>query len=124
MTLCGLYNAILILVESLGDVQVHDAFTEACMMIRKTAYDFPMAKFILQGVLALAWSLNVAVPARAVPCFQNLGAGKEELRDIPLAFVLPQTESVRHLLGQEEEAPEGLIEMGMLLSKWSVLSIE
>ncbi|PHH93301.1 hypothetical protein CDD83_8000 [Cordyceps sp. RAO-2017] len=124
MALCGLYNAVLILVESLGDVRKHGTFVDACRMMRLTACDFPMARFILQGILAIAWSLNVAVPARAFPYLQSLDGGKEELRDIPMAFALPQADTIRSLLAEDGEEAGSLVEMGALLSKWSTLSIE
>jgi hypothetical protein len=128
MTLCGIYNAALILVGFLGDgdPRVHATFVQVCMMMRQTASDFPMARFILQGLLALAWSLDVAVPARALPYLQGLGSGKEELRDLPLAFAHPQTEAIRHLLGGEDGGADtkALAEMGTLLSKWSAMCID
>ncbi|KAJ3498502.1 hypothetical protein NLG97_g1076 [Lecanicillium saksenae] len=124
MTLCGIYNAILILVERLDDKALHSVFTETCAMIRRTAADFPMARFILQGIMAIAWSLDLAIPARALPYLQNLGMGKEELVDIPLAFAIPETVVVRSLLTYDNDGADDLKEMGSLLSKWSSLTID
>ncbi|PFH61397.1 hypothetical protein XA68_17449 [Ophiocordyceps unilateralis] len=123
MTLCGLYNAILILVEYLEDARVPHCFVEVCIMIRRTVRDFPMARFILQGVMAMAWSLDVAVPARSLPYLQGLGAGNEEPADTSLAFALPPIEAMRNLLREDGEV-EALVEMGQLLEKWNAMSIE
>lgn len=64
-----------------------------------------MSRFILQGIEAFAWSLKVRLPPQASPFFDNLGAGKEELLDIPLAFSLPHVDSVRKLLGVRQMTP-------------------
>ena len=128
MNLWGLYNSVLILTDVLTKPTFHNDFVDACMMIREMSSDFPMAKFILQGVQAMAWSLNVAVPARAIPYLQNPGCGKEELHDLPLDFALPQTDTRRKMLGQGEEGGEELssdrVGMGVLLSKWSEMLLE
>ncbi len=124
MVLCGMYNAVLILVEKLGDATVHDVFVQVCSMLRLTATDFPMASLILQGVMAMAWSLKVAIPARALPYLQNLGSQKDALRDIPLAFAIPETVVVRSMLANHGDDAADLAEMGRLLSKWSDLTID
>ncbi|KAM5346953.1 hypothetical protein ACJ41O_009958 [Fusarium nematophilum] len=70
--------------------------------------------------------MGLAVPPPAGQYLENLGVGKEDLRDIPLAFALPPAASVRQFLSvEEEEGGSGIgIEMGLLLSKWSALSVE
>ncbi|KAK5991212.1 Notoamide biosynthesis transcriptional activator notL'-like protein [Cladobotryum mycophilum] len=132
MAACGAYNAAMTLVSHLGtDARTHAIFSRACALLHKLAADYPMARFILHGIKALAWSLGVAVPVLAQPYLEDLGSGREELRDIPLAFALPQVAEVRKLLldssgdvGQDDGLDKTEIEMGVLLSKWSSMSIE
>ncbi|KAK7409390.1 hypothetical protein QQX98_008452 [Neonectria punicea] len=92
MVLCGLYNAVLTVVPYLDDPRTHSVFFRATLMLRWTARDFPMARFILLGAKALAWTLKAQVPAEALPHLENLGPGKDELKDIPVALALPPTE--------------------------------
>ncbi|KAM5379675.1 hypothetical protein ACJZ2D_003869 [Fusarium nematophilum] len=47
MTLCGLYNTFLTVVPHLGDPRTHAIFAKAALMLRRTARDSPMAKYIL-----------------------------------------------------------------------------
>lgn len=125
MVFCGMYNSILLLVERLSDARVHETFTRVCALIRKTATDFPMAGLILQGVAAIAWSLKFAIPPDALPYLENLGSKKDDLRDIPLAFAIPDTALVRSMLTESgDEGSADLAEMGKLLARWSAFTID
>lgn len=65
------------------------------------------------------------IPPIAAQYLENLGTGKEDLRDIPLALALPQADVVRDLLADDaSDAQQFGGEMGALLSKWSALSID
>lgn len=124
MVVCGIYTAVMTLVSHLEDDTTHGVFSQACRMLRRMARDHRMASFVLQGVKALAWSLELPLPALAQPFLEDFGSGKEELRDIPLAFALPQAAAVRKIFsGVAEDDLEG-IELGDLLSRWSTLSID
>lgn len=125
MVLCGAYNALLTLSSHLYDPKTHMPFMIACVVIHATANDFPMARFILQGVKALCWTLKMPIPSLAAQYLENLGTGKESLRDIPLAFALPQVDAVRELLSDDDSDAQQLSgEMGVLLSRWSALSVD
>ncbi|KAH8194624.1 hypothetical protein TruAng_011217 [Truncatella angustata] len=125
MVCCGAYNGLLTLSSHLYDRKTHIPFTTACAIIRATARDFPMARFILQAIKALCWTLKMPILPAAMQYLENLGAGKESLRDVPLAFALPQADAVRELLSDDDSDGQQLCsEMGVLLSKWSSLSIE
>ena len=125
MVLCGLYNTLFTVATYLNDPTTHQLFAKACLFMRQTAPDFPMAGFILQAVRAFAWATKMPIPTIAEPSFEGLGITKEELLDVPLAFTLPKTDAVRKLLcnGGDESRKMG-VEMGRLLSKWGALSIE
>ncbi|KAM0415639.1 hypothetical protein ACHAPT_013411 [Fusarium lateritium] len=127
MALCGPYNTVLTVARHLDDATARDMFSRASMILHCAAGDFPMVKFILQGVKVMAWAMGFRLPAEAKQYFKDLGSGKEELKDIPLAFTLPPAAAVREFLsGEEEEGVDSAsgIEMGLLLSKWSALSID
>lgn len=125
MTLCGLYNSILIIVQQLDDLNTHAIFTDICMMIRQTANDFPMAHLILQAVFALACQLDLPVPARAMSYIQEPSKNTEQLQDLPLGFVIPQTDVIKSLLltTRDEGESDALVDMGTVLAKWSRMSI-
>ncbi|KAH6973694.1 putative C6 transcription factor [Ilyonectria sp. MPI-CAGE-AT-0026] len=125
MTLSGLFNAVLAIVPHLDDPKSHAIFFKATLILRWSVRDFPMSRFTLLGIKALAWTLKIGVPPESAPHFENLMTGKEDLKDIPLAIALPPVEAVRKFLSVEDGECGGPgIEMGLLLSKWSTLSIE
>jgi hypothetical protein len=93
-------------------------------MIRRTAADYPLAGFVLQTVLAMAWAVDVAIPARALPYLQNLNLKTDNPRDIPLTFGIPETVVVRNMLRNEGADPGELREMGKLLAQWLNMTIE
>ena len=125
MVCCGVYNTALTVTSYLDDVKTHHIFARACRILRWIASDFPMARYILQGIKAMAWSLEVPIPSGATSFLEELGAGKDELRDVPLAFALPQSGTMRKLLADEgDDSSQMGVEMGLLLSKWSTLSID
>lgn len=125
MTLCGMYNSLLILVEQLDDPKTHPVFIDICMMIRQTAKDFPMAHYILQAIFALACQLDLPIPARAVAYIQESDKKREQLEDLPIGFIIPQTENMKALLltTRDEGENDAIIDMGHLLAKWSRMSI-
>jgi hypothetical protein len=124
MAVCGLYTTAWTLVSFLDNEHIHDIFTRTCFMLRHTSRDFPMSRYILQGLKALAWALKKNLPPSAMACFINLGAGKEDLNDIPVAFIIPLHKQVQEMLGDDEDLSEIGGQLGILLSKWSVLSLQ
>ncbi|KAG5981442.1 hypothetical protein E4U55_002946 [Claviceps digitariae] len=119
------YAYILTLVFHMADPTVHSLFAKASRLILRTGGDFPMSRFILQGIKAMSWSLKVALPPEARPYYENLGSRKELFRDIPISFALPEQNHVRSMLMDSSAAQRGRAEdMGTLLSKWSAMSIE
>lgn len=125
MVLCGIHNGLLTLVSHLHDSKTHEPFVAACIIMHATSEDFPMARLILQGNKALCWTLSKLIPPAALPYLEFNAEAKESLRDIPLAFALPQVGAVRGLLFDEDADTQNLgTEMGMLLSKWSALSTD
>ncbi|KAF5018796.1 hypothetical protein F66182_9214 [Fusarium sp. NRRL 66182] len=126
MACCGLYNSIITLAAHLDDPAARIVFVKASMMLRCIERDYPMAKYILQGIQAMAWAMGFELPTESRQYFKALGTGKEELQDMPLGFTLPSAGSVRELLSADDEndGSQMGIEMGLLLSKWSALSVE
>jgi hypothetical protein len=123
--LCGLYNTLFTLVPHLDDPMTHQPFAKACLIMRQTAFDYPMACFILQAVEAFAWINKISIPGIAAPYFEDLGIKKEDLVDMSLGFPLPQTDAVRLILAKNNDESRRLgIEMSRLLTKWGGLSID
>jgi hypothetical protein len=123
MALRGLYNILLSITGHLQDPGTHDVFVRACRLMVISAADYPMCRFILQGIKAMAWSLKVRLPPESTPYFENLGGSREDLLDVPVGFVLP-TDSGRRLLSDKATGEMPGIELGKLLSEWSRLSID
>jgi hypothetical protein len=125
MAVCGFYNPSLTLTSMLQDPRSHDLFTRACFALRQTARDYPMSRFILQGLQALAWSLKQPIPPSAQRWIDSVGSQKDELRDVPMGFVIPQYDEIRQLLSDDEHDSSQIgSELGTLISKWSAMTIE
>lgn len=50
-------------------------FTRACALLHAFAQDMPLARTVLQGIVALAWKLGVEIPREARGYFEGLGSG-------------------------------------------------
>lgn len=122
-TLLGLYNAVLTVVPFLEDHKTHQIFDRACRLLRWQVSDFPIARYILQSVQAMAWSLKVPIPQQAVSFLNDLEVDKNDLNDLPLSLALPQSDAMRDLLVEDDESSDVGVEMRLLLAKWSTMSI-
>ncbi|KAG6138862.1 hypothetical protein E4U38_000209 [Claviceps purpurea] len=123
LTLCGVYNSILILVFHMADPAAQPLFAEASRLILDTSNDFPMSRFILQSIKAMSWRLKVPLPAAARPYYDNLGNAKESLRHVPISFALPAQTQVQKVLTHSSAQKGRAEDMGTLLTKWSAMSI-
>lgn len=128
MLICGAYNIALALIPYLSDPRSHSAFAHACYILHFVSPSYPMIGFIFKGLEAMAWSLKVEIPANTIEYFQAGTAGKlgkDLLMDVPMSFSIPLDEDVRQsLFSEQQEADPGIsTELGLLLSKWSRLSI-
>lgn len=125
MAICGNNNTALTLVPLLSDRRTHGMFTRVCFILRWTARDFPMSRYILQGLEALAWSLKQQIPSSALAYFTDLGSGKEDLRDVPVAFMIPRYDEMQEVLSDDgADSSQVAGQLGVLLAKWSALSLE
>ena len=79
MTLCGLHNAILILVEQLDDPKAHPTFKYD---------DSSDGKGFSHGTLHstsnICSGLSTSVPARAMAYIQEPDKNREQLHDLPI----------------------------------------
>lgn len=122
---CGVYNAIITMVPHLKDERARGIFTRAAYILSLIARDVPMTRYVLQGIRALAWAMQMSVPVEAVPYFDGPGAEKSTIVDLPISIALPETREAREMLGSSERnGGKGGLEMGMLISKWSKMSLE
>jgi hypothetical protein len=115
------------MVALLDDPRTHDGFARACKIIDASARDFPISTYTLQGIQALAWVLKVKIPAPAVTYLENTNeaVGEKELRDLPVALRIPYLDAGGNLARQDgrDVTAQGA-ELGVLLSKWSAMSLE
>jgi hypothetical protein len=119
------YSITLTLVSILYDPRAQDLFTRSCCLMRFTARDLPVARYIFQALKALAWTLKQTIPQSALQYFENLGPGKDELKDIPVGYIIPQQDEIRELLSDDgKDSGRIAVELGTLLAKWSALSVE
>jgi hypothetical protein len=119
------YNIAFTLVLLLDDPDSHDLFLRCCEFIGETIKDFPVSSYVIHGIRALAWSLNVQLPPNIISYFEGTinPTGEKELRDAPIGLTIPFHENLGHLLPDPEKnwifgKPKGM-ELGYLLSKWS-----
>ena len=125
MANCAFYSTTLTLVSILYDPRAQDLFTRSCCLMRFTARDLPVARYIFQALKALAWSLKQTIPPLALQYFEHLGPGKDELKDIPAGYIMPQQDEIRELLSDDGKDSGRIAgELGTLLAKWSSLSVE
>jgi hypothetical protein len=121
------YNIAFILLALLDDPSTHDLFARVCEFIGNTALDFPMSSYVLQGLRALAWAMEVQIPPDTLSYLENMsgsitGEGTQ-LQDVPIAYMIPHHDSLKHLLPDDGDdwvvGPSRGIELGSLLTKWS-----
>jgi hypothetical protein len=119
------YNIAFTLVLLLDDPDAHALLVRCCEFIGKTIKDFPVSSYVIHGIRALAWSLNVQLPPNIISYFEETinPIGEKELRDAPIGLTIPFHENLRHLLPDHEKnwifgTPKGM-ELGYLLSKSS-----
>lgn len=124
MLICGAYNIALALIPYLADTRSHFAFGHACYILHFVSPSYPMIGFIFKGLEAMAWSLKVEIPANAVEYLAEAKIAKDLLMDVPMSFSFPLDEEIRQSLFSEQQDPGIGTELGMLLSKWSRLSIQ
>jgi hypothetical protein len=112
----------------LDDDRTHDMFARACKVIEASARDFPISTYVLQGIQALAWATKVKIPAAAAGYLEGGAAGdafgERELRDLPVALRIPYLDAAGNAAPGEggEVAAQGA-ELGVLLARWSAMSI-
>ncbi|EFY91265.1 C6 transcription factor, putative [Metarhizium acridum CQMa 102] len=121
INIAGTYNSILVLVYHLADPSVHQLFAKAAYLIGETGGDFPMCRYILQAIKAIAWQAKTSLPQMAKRYFENLDGARNSFRDI--SFALPEETGKRMLAGGPQPRFKG-DDMGSLLFKWSAMSIE
>ena len=125
---CCTNNVALALVPVLDDSRTHDMFARACQIIEASARDFPISTYVLQGIQALAWAMKVKIPQAAAPYLEGTSDtfGEGELRDLPVALRIPYLDAAGNVAPREgggsDVAAHGA-ELGVLLARWSALSI-
>jgi len=62
--------------------------------------DIPAARYVMQGLQALAWTKKQQIG--------GLDGGEDDLRDIPLGWILPQQEIMQELLLDDREDLENV----------------
>ena len=125
MTLCGLYNTALTLVPLLHDRNTHESFIRSCFLLRIIARDYPMARYVLHSLQSMAWTMKLQLPPAAQDYFDTLSVAGESLTETPVAFVMPPIEEVRELLSDDgTDSSRAGAELGVLLAKWSSLSMD
>ncbi|PHH59346.1 hypothetical protein CDD82_2507 [Ophiocordyceps australis] len=124
MLLCGVYNAALIFVASLDEPRATHGFVRACHMVRQIARHMPVARCVLKAIMAMAWSLDFAIPARSLPYFQGLQGVANGLADIPIAFAVPSSKALPSTAEGEQEGRLELTDMGKLLARWNAIAFD
>ncbi|KAF6806544.1 Nitrogen assimilation transcription factor nirA 5 [Colletotrichum sojae] len=120
MILLPLFHAAVTLARLLDRPKSHDVFARTSRLIRDRVDDFPLAAFLLQGLLAVAADGGTQIPHAAKQWFEGLPLDESMLRDVPISFVLPaQYESAT----EQDHGDGGGIQLGHLISSWSWLSV-
>lgn len=124
---CCTNSVALALVPVLDDTRTHDMFARACEIIDASSRDFPISTYVLQGIQALAWVLKVKIPPTAAAHLESSasdGIGEQELRDLPVALRIPYLDVAGNVApGDGKDAAAQGAELGVLLSKWSAMSL-
>lgn len=123
---CCTNSVALALVPVLDDTRTHDMFARACGIIDASARDFPISTYVLQGIRALAWAMKVNIPPAAAPYLETTSEalGEQELRDLPVALRIPYLDAAGNvMLGDQNDVTAQGAELGVLLSRWSAMSL-
>ena len=124
MVIFGPLNAASTLIPLLHDNQSQVLFTTLCSLMRTIAGDMPLAEYVMQGWQALAWLMKKGIPASALPYLQNTGEERARLKDVAASLLLMQPYDMREFLEEVSEGADKVeLELGLLLAKWSALSV-
>ncbi|KAI1322688.1 putative C6 transcription factor [Xylariaceae sp. FL0255] len=117
MVILGPLNAGIVLLPLLPDKGAQSLFTRMCRLLYPIAFNIPVAKYILKGWEAALWSMNLDIPQTALPYFQNLGDGKNQMMHIPTNLLVAPIRQIRGSITEEDDG-----ELGALLSAWGLSS--
>ena len=124
MVIVGPLNTASILIPVLHDQQAQALFTAQCNLMQIVARNMPLARYIMQGWQALLWSIKKEIPVSALPYFQNTGEEMARLKDLPASLMLIPRYDMRDFLEVDGEGADKIEpELGLLLAKWSALSV-
>jgi hypothetical protein len=127
MMFVGIWNVTCNLISKLdNDARATDLFTRACYLMRILERDLPIVRLTMQGLLSVACQLGQRIPVDAKRYFEGIDSNKNELKDVPVNFVLPVQEEVRALLSDDGEGDTSKLggDLAALLGQWSAMSIE
>ncbi|KAI3325344.1 putative C6 transcription factor [Xylariaceae sp. AK1471] len=120
MAFVGPLNSGTALLPLLPDERAQRIFPRICRLMHTVSARMPIARYVLKGWQAALWARKLDIPAPAQPYFQNLGDENDELTDVSTNLV------VAHVPNFEEELTDEWDdgELGFLLKKWSMMSVE
>jgi hypothetical protein len=96
-------------------------FPRICRLMRTVAVRMPVAKLVMKGWQAALLARSVDIPGPARAYFENLGVGRDELKNVPTDLIVTNVPSA-----EEDELAEKWDdgELEFLLNKLGSMSVE
>ncbi|KAI1302881.1 putative C6 transcription factor [Xylaria venustula] len=120
MAFVGLVNSGTVLLPLLSETTAQQLFPRICKLMQNISTRMLIASYVLRGWKAALWTRKMTIPDLALPYFENLELGREELSDIPTSLVITQVPNFDQSLLKEWDDGQ----LGFLLKKWSEMKIE
>ncbi|GAB1316992.1 hypothetical protein MFIFM68171_07202 [Madurella fahalii] len=123
IVILGMCSATVTVLQWLDDPQAAVLFTRGCELIYMVQRDIVGMRYLLQGILAMAWTTGQRIPRDAVRYFEGLEVERAQLKASSFDFALPVQQEARRLLAKEDIGMDGNsgADVALLLEKWSVL---
>ncbi|KAI9150359.1 Nitrogen assimilation transcription factor nirA 5 [Paramyrothecium foliicola] len=114
-----LYTAAITLLSLHHHPTARELFTRTCHHLSLRSGDFPFTAYLLQAIKSLAEVSKTELPLESRQYFEALDFKPEDLRDVPLTFVIPDHEDVQKELRNDQKSDSVGLQLGALIRRWS-----
>lgn len=102
----------------------HKAFTFACQHFHDISSNYSIGAGLLTGLQAVAQEWSMTFPKESQHFFVATSVEGEKVEDVPIGYVIPQHGRVVRRSQGENDGKAVDVEIGQLISKWKLMTIQ